>query len=192
MNNVGIWVASLISVMLASGPSAAQSIQLAASSAQPSAAAPPLAPAAPEARTGDWLGGPEPPSGKRPTGIALYYRAVRPHAGQPFELVLRFEGATRDDAQVRLQTSDGARLLLPVGATTVWRLRTNGPSQLKVTAMAPPGDSYVHVLTSQGGRQTSRSIALRAPSHKPLPAAGYRGSDAHDARGEPIVRMQAE
>lgn len=149
-----------------------------------------LAPLAEPERTGVWLGGPEPVSGKLRTGIALYVRPFSPVLGQPFDLVLRFEGVSGDDASVRLSTSDGARLMQQGGEST-WRLTAGAASQLVVKLMTPPGDSYLHVFTAQHGRHAARSIALTLPSDAPQRPAGYRGGDAKDASGEPIVRMQA-
>lgn len=149
-----------------------------------------VAPPARSERTGVWLGGPEPVSGKLRTGIAVYYRPFSPVVGKPFDLVLRFEGVSGDDASVQLSTSDGARLLQEGGEST-WRLAAGAASQLVVKLMAPPGDSYLHVFTAQHGRHAARSIALTLPSDAPRRPAGYRGGDAKDASGEPIVRMQA-
>jgi hypothetical protein len=150
-----------------------------------------LAPAAETERSGVWLGGPEPVSGKLRTGIALYVRPPSPVLGKPFDLVLRFEGVSGDDALVQLSTSDGARLMQQGGEST-WRLPAGVPSQLVVKLMAASGESYLHVFTAQHGRHAALSIALSLPSDAPLRPAGYRGGDGKDASGEPIVRMQAE
>jgi len=149
-----------------------------------------VAPTTRSERTGVWLGGPEPVSGKLRTGIAVYYRPFSPVPGKPFDLALRFEGVNGEDAAVQLRTSDGARLILE-GGSSYWRLTAGVPSQLTVKLSAPPGDSYLNIFTSQNGRHAANSIALSVPSDAPLRPAGYRAGDDKDANGAPIVRMQA-
>lgn len=150
-----------------------------------------MAPPADARRVGVWQGGPEPVSGKLHSGIAVYYQVLAPVAGKPFDLVLRFEGVTGEDGAVQLSASDGVRLVADAGGLS-WRLGAGLASQLVVKVIAQPGDSYVHLLTSQNGRHTARSIALSLPSTTGKRAAGYRGGDDKDASGEPIVRMQAQ
>lgn len=147
---------------------------------------------APADRVGDWLGGPEPVSGKLRTGIVSWWRLAPspPAVDQPFELVLRLEGARADDAAVSLATGDGARLVDP-SAPQRWLLRPGQPAQITLRLVAPAGDSYLHVTTVQDGRSSVRSIRLALPAG-PAGAASAppgRGDYAVDARGEPIVRM---
>lgn len=138
-------------------------------------------------RVGAW----EPLSGKLGAGIAVYHQPFTPVVGKPFDLVLRFDGVTERDASVRLSTSDGARLVTE-GAELAWRLGAGVASQVVVQVIAPPGKSYVNVMTTQKGRFSSMSIALSLPSPSGQPAAGYRDSDDVDASGEPIIRMRAK
>ena len=140
---------------------------------------------------GIWQGGPEPVSGKLYSGIAVYYQVLAPVVGKPFDLVLRFEDVTGEDASVQLSASDGARLVAQAGGLS-WRLGAGHASQLVMKVIAAPGDSYIHLMTSQNGRHTARSIALSLPSTTGKRAAGYRAGDDKDASGEPIVRMQAQ
>ena len=148
---------------------------------------PAQAPQAGASRVGAW----EPLSGKLGAGIAVYQRPFTPVLGKPFDLVLRFEGVIEDDACVRLSTSDGARLV-PEGAEFAWRLGAGVASQVVVQVIAPPGKSYVNVMTTQKGRVSSMSIAMSLPSPPGQPAAGYRDGDDVDASGEPIIRMRAK
>jgi hypothetical protein len=104
-------------------------------------------------------------SGKLRSGIATYYRILgaplRPQA--PFDIELRFEGADADDAVVELRGGDGAQFS-PAQATHRWRLIKNQPALVKLKMTAPLGDSYLHVLTVQHGRQAVRSFVLHVTS----------------------------
>ena len=152
---------------------------------------PRVAPQVDARRVGNWQGGAEPVSGKLGTGIAVYHQLPALVAGKAFDLVLRFEEVQGDDAAVHLTSSDGARLLADKNELR-WRLGAGHASQIVVQVIAPPGDSYVHVMTSQNGRHSAHSIALSLPSTTGKQAAGYRGADDKDGSGAPIVRMQAE
>ena len=152
---------------------------------------PQVAPQVDARRVGDWQGGPEPVSGKLDSGIAIYHQLPAPVAGKAFDLVLRFEEVQGNDASVHLTCSDGARLLADQNELS-WRLVAGHASQIVVQVIAPPGDSYVHVMAAQNGRHSVRSIALSLPSANGKRPAGYRGADDKDGSGAPIVRMQAE
>ena len=160
-------------------------------SAQEPIAMPRVAPQVDARRVGNWQGGPEPVSGKLDSGIAIYHQLPAPVAGKAFDLVLRFEEVQGDDAAVHLTSSDGARLLADKNELR-WRLVAGHASQIVVQVIAPPGDSYVHVMAEQNGRHSARSIALSLPSENGKRPAGYRGADDKDGSGTPIVRMQAE
>lgn len=149
-----------------------------------------IAPAAPAERVGDWLGGPEPVSGKLRSGVVSWWRLTpsQPAAGETFELALRLEGVRAADAAVSVATGDGARLA-DAGATPQrWLLRAGQPAQVTLRLTAPAGDSYLHVTTVQEGRSSVRSIRLALPAG-PASSTPSRGDYAVDARGEPIVRM---
>ena len=155
--------------------------------AAPSSAS--IAPAAPAERVGDWLGGPEPVSGKLRSGIVSWWRLTpsQPTAGERFELTLRLDGVRAADAAVAVATGDGARLA-DAAAPQRWLLRPGQPAQITLRLTAPAGDSYLHVTTVQEGRSSVRSIRLALPAG-PASSPPSRGDYAVDARGEPIVRM---
>ncbi|MDD2926461.1 hypothetical protein [Rhodoferax sp.] len=180
----GIGVGSLLTACCCGQESPAS--QTRAAAAQP---IPAVAPQADVQRSGAWLGGPEPISGKLRTGIAVYYRLLATADQATFDLVLRLEGASAEDATVRLTTSDGARLM-PEGGPASWRLSAGVPSQLAVKVRVSSGDGYVHVMTGQNGRHATRSIVLN-PSTAAVRGLTRRAAGASDASGEPIVRMQA-
>ena len=154
----------------------------------------------------DWRGGPEPLTGKQPTGIITWWRfqPALPQPGQPFELTLRPEGVVQSGATVSLRAGDGARMHLrdttpaisptidpATAASPMWSLPVGVPSELRVQVVAPPGDSHIHLETRQGDRLASRSILLALPGSNRGAAARQRNDYATDARSEPIVRMQS-
>ena len=159
-------------------------------SASAPAATPVPAGPAPAQRVGDWQGGPEPVSGKLPTGIVTWWqlRPAKPRPGEAFELTLRSEGASRPGAMLSLRAGDGA-LLAGVAPGASWALPVGVPSQVRVQVVAPAGDSYVHVFTRQGERYGARSIRIALPGINPSAASRQRDDYATDSRGEPIVRM---
>ncbi len=170
----------------------------------PAPATPTLAQATPAAlqrsndHGSDWRGGPEPLTGKQPTGIITWWRLqpANPTPGQPFELTLRLEGVTQPGATVALRAGDGAQLHPPgaspaTAAAPAWALPVGVPSELRVQVVAPPGDSHVHLETRQGDRVASRTVLLALPGSNPAAAARQRTDYTTDARGEPIVRMQS-
>lgn len=178
----------------------------------PAQATPPLMQATPATaqRSGDpgssdWRGGPEPLTGKLPTGIITWWRfqPAQPQPGQAFTLTLRLDGVVQAGATVALRAGDGARLQgsggdpavnpagNPAAAAPVWTLPVGTPSELQVQVVAPPGDSHVYLETRQGDRQASRTILLALPGSNPGASARLRNDYATDARGEPIVRMQS-
>ena len=113
---------------------------------------------------GDWRGGPEPLTGKLPTGIVTWWRfqPAQPQPGQPFELTLRPEGVTQSGATLSLRAGDGARLHPPGAspaavAVLAWSLPVGVPSELRVQGVAPPGDSHVHLETRQDDPLASRT-----------------------------------
>ena len=168
------------------------SVATAAASASAAAATPVPAEPAPAQRIGDWQGGPEPLSGKLPTGIVTWWqlRPATPRPGEAFELTLRSEGAIRPGAMLSLRAGDGARLV-GVAPGMSWALPVGTPSQVRVQVVAPAGDSYMHVFTRQGERYGARSIRIALPGVNPSAAARQRDDYATDSRGEPIVRMPA-
>ena len=173
----------------AASPAAATTA--AKSAVAPASAALPAEPA-PAQRMGDWHGGPEPLSGKLPSGIVTWWqlRPAQPRPGEAFELTLRSEEVRQSGASVSLRAGDGARLV-GVPPEAAWALPVGTPSQVRVQVVAPAGDSYVHVFTHQGDRYGARSIRIALPGVNPGAASRQRDDYATDSRGEPIVRMPA-
>lgn len=128
----------------------------------------PLAPTVTHVRDGVWQGGPEPVSGKLRVGISTYFRQrpALPRAGESFEVDLRFEEVSSNDAQVQLQPSDGANLAV-MGAQSAWRLGKDQDSQITVKMKAPPGQSYLHAMLKVEGRQVARSFLMQTQPGKP-------------------------
>jgi hypothetical protein len=141
------------------------------------------------ARQGPWLGGPEPVSGKLRSGITTYHRTTFNPDGR-LALLLRFEDVVAEDATVQVRTSDGAKLLNSAVAQ-LWPLRANETSKWALDLELPLGDSYLHVMTAQRGRQSTRSILLHRDGGAAKPREATEGVIERDAKGEPIVRMQA-
>ena len=122
----------------------------------------PLAPSTDALRVGDWQGGPEAISGKLRSGIATYYRLPSAPlvANQAFDIELRFEGVSADDGTVELRTGDSAKFASSQ-ESYAWRLSKDTPSRVVLRIVAPAGDSYLHVTTSQKSRSAVRSFLLR-------------------------------
>ena len=158
--------------------------------ATPLPSLPLAAPGAAE-REGVWQGGPEPASGKLRSGVVTWWRfaPAAPSPGKPFDLVLRFEDVQDDTATASATVGDGAQWA-SAEATRAWRLAPDRAAEVRLRLVAPPGASYLHVTTQQRGRSSVRSILLALPGK--APAVASRGDDATDARGEPVVRMQAD
>lgn len=141
----------------------------------------PWAPQASPTRVGRWEGGPERSSAKLPSGITLYYR-VQALGEQRFGVTLRLEDAQGPDASLQVYGLDGAALMAP--ATSAWRLAAGQAAQLELTWRGQARDSYLQVLTRQGGRVTARAILL------PGTDTAARPSNARtDASGEPVISM---
>ena len=137
-----------------------------------------------------WLGGPEKMSGKLRSGIVAWWRLEPPNpaAGVPFDLQLRLDEVKGDDAAVSVSTSDGARLTA-AQATRDWTLPPGRDSLIRLQIVAPAGDSYLHLTTRQHGRSSVRSIRFGLPGA--IASAPGNGTHTLDARGEPVVPMQA-
>ena len=140
-------------------------------------------------RQGRWEGGPEPVSGKLRSGITSYYQ-TQSGADGALTLVLRLEDVDAADATVQLRTSDGAKLLSP-GSEQVWPLRQGAASQWTLSLSIPPGDSYLHVLSAQRGRHSTRTLLLHRDGVAAAPLAGAGTRVERDASGQSIVRQQA-
>lgn len=136
---------------------------------------------------GLWLGGPEPVSGKLRSGISTYYQMTANPQGY-LTLLLRFEDVVANDATVQIRTSDGARVLNSV-ADQIWPLRPNETSKWALELALPLGDSYLHVMTAQRGRHSTRSILLYRAGGVTQPRGATEGTLERDAKGEPIVRQ---
>lgn len=124
----------------------------------------PWAPVADGLRKGQWLGGPDPVSGKLRSGVTTYHRWTAVAVGKPVkaQLELRFEDVSADDATVSLAVGDGAAWAAPV--PTHWRLKPGVASHITVQVLVPAGDSYLHVTTSQNQRSSVKSIVLAPPA----------------------------
>lgn len=141
-------------------------------------------------RFGKWRGGPE-PAGKVRSGIISFYQfePTQPVAGQSLNVTLRLEEVVGSDAKIDIAL-ERVQWSSEQPGQSAWRLLTGRPSQLTLKLIPPDGDAYLHLMTMQNGRSSTRSILIATGGT--TPKAELVGQTYElDARGEPIVRSRA-
>lgn len=151
----------------------------------------PLAQTTDAMRTGEWHGGAEPVSGKLRSGIVSYYQLEPKQAvaGQALEISIRLEEVVGNDAKLEIQLE---KIQKQSGSDeqSSWSLPMGKPSLIKMTLIPTAGDNYVHLMTSQNGKSSVRSIRISTGDANPKTQLHKGQTYEVDAKGEPIIRMQ--
>lgn len=142
------------------------------------------------AKQGGWTVAPAKPQG---SGIVLRYDVpARLSVGQAAPVRLRFSRVSADDARVELKVPDGVSVTLADGsaATSVALPRDRETTlELRVT---PKNDGvhYLDVFTTQNGRSSAQSVALRVGSA--AAAMKRNGAAQTTPSGERVISLPAQ
>lgn len=142
------------------------------------------------AKQGAWTLAPAKPQG---SGIVLRHDVpTRLSVGQTATVRLRFDRVSADGARVELKAPDGVTITLADGsaATSVALPRDRATTlELRVTPQAD-GVHYLDVFTSQNGRSSAQSVALKVGT---AAAAMKRNGVAQTTpAGEKVISLPAQ
>jgi hypothetical protein len=141
-------------------------------------------------KQGRWSIAPDKPNG---SGVQLRYDVpARLSVGQTATVRLRFDRVSADGARVELKAPDSVTITLADGsdaASVALPRERETTIDLRVTPQAD-GMHYLDVFTTQGGRSSAQSVALKVGSAS---AAMKRNGQAQTTpSGEKIISLPAQ